>query len=181
MVVAEYDKKWAEDFSLIKAELCKVLSVPLIIQHVGSTSIPGMRAKPIIDIDIGLERPDDFAKVKDALQEIGYEHEGDCGIKGREAFARKGAVHNEVLDAIPHHLYVCSVDNDEYNRHVLFRDYLCRHAEARDSYNAIKEEILKKVGADNRSGYVQMKEMEYGWFFEDIIRRAKLEKESGGA
>ena len=173
IVVVEYDKKRPDDFLRIKTELQKVLTMPCQVQHVGSTSIPGMKAKPIIDIDVGLENWNDFEKVKSELASIGYEHEGDKGITGREAFCRDGKVQNEILDNIDHHLYVCSVDNEEYKRHILFRDYLRNHDEARDRYNQIKEEILAKVGPENRPGYVQMKEEEYGDFFEEIIEKAK--------
>ncbi len=172
MVLVEYKKDWPQHFLKIKAELLKVLTIPCQVQHVGSTSIPGMKAKPIIDIDVGLEKWSDFEAVKKALAEIGYEHEGDKGITGREAFCRNEKVHNKILDSIDHHLYVCSVDNEEYKRHILFRDYLRSHTEARDRYNQIKEEILAKVGSNNRSGYVQMKEEEYGDFFEDVISKA---------
>ena len=173
MVVVEYDKEWPQDFLKIKTELQKAITVMSNIQHVGSTSIPGMKAKPIIDIDVGLENWSDFEAVKRALAEIGYEHEGDRGITGREAFCRNEKVHNEILDSIDHHLYVCSVDNEEFKRHILFRDYLRSHDEARDRYNQIKEEILAKVGPENRAGYVQMKEEEYRDFFEEIIEKAK--------
>ena len=173
MVVVEYDKEWPQDFLKIKTELQKAITVMSNIQHVGSTSIPGMKAKPIIDIDVGLENWSDFEAVKRALAEIGYEHEGDRGIAGREAFCRNGKLYNEILDGIDHHLYVCSVDNEEYKRHILFRDYLRKHTEARDRYNQIKEEILSKVGTENRAGYVQMKEEEYSDFFEEIIEKAK--------
>ena len=173
MVVVEYDKKWPDNFLKIKDLLKKVLSMTCQIQHVGSTSIPGMKAKPIIDIDVGLENWSDFEKVKSELATIGYLHEGDRGITGREAFCRDGKVFNEFLDTIDHHLYVCSVDNEEYKRHILFRNYLRSHNEARDRYNQIKEEILAKVGSENRTGYVQMKEDEYRDFFEEIIEKAK--------
>lgn len=173
MVVVEYDKNWPSDFEKIKKEIEKAIVEPAVIEHVGSTSIPGMKAKPIIDIDVGLNNWADFEAVKKALAEIGYEHEGDRGITGREAFCRNGQVHNEILDTIEHHLYVCSVDNTEFNRHILFRDYLRSHVETRDRYNQIKEEILAKVGVNNRAGYVQMKEEEYMDFFEDVIAKAK--------
>ena len=176
MVVENYDEKWPGDFLKIKEELLKVITVPCKVEHVGSTSIPGMKAKPIIDIDVGLESWDDFEKAKSALASIGYEHEGDRGIKGREAFGRNGLLHNEILDSIEHHLYVGSFDNEDYKRHILFRDYLRNHTEARDKYNQIKEEILAKVGSDNRAGYVQMKEEEYGEFFEDVISKAMKQK-----
>ena len=173
MVVVEYVKEWTQDFLKIKTELQKAITVMSNIQHVGSTSIPGMKAKPIIDIDVGLENWGNFENVKSKLATIGYEYEGDRGIKGREAFCRNGKVHNEILDGIDHHLYVCSVDNEEYKRHILFRDYLRNHDEARDRYNQIKEEILAKVGPENRAGYVQMKEENYRDFFEDVISKAQ--------
>lgn len=173
MVVVEYVKEWPQDFLKIKTELQKAITVMSNIQHVGSTSIPGMKAKPIIDIDVGLENWGNFENVKSKLATIGYEYEGDRGIKGREAFCRNGKVHNEILDGIDHHLYVCSVDNEEYKRHILFRDYLRSHDEARDRYNQIKEEILAKVGSENRAGYVQMKEENYRDFFEDVISKAQ--------
>lgn len=173
MVIVNYNEKWPQDFLKIKNELMKVLKVQCEVQHVGSTSIPGMKAKPIIDIDVGLNNWADFEAVKKALAEIGYEHEGDKGITGREAFCRNGKVQNKILDGIDHHLYVCSVDNEEYKRHILFRDYLRNHTEARDRYNQIKEEILSKVGTENRAGYVQMKEDNYRDFFEEIIEKAK--------
>ena len=97
MVVVEYDKNWPSDFEKIKKEIEKAIVEPAVIEHVGSTSIPGMKAKPIIDIDVGLNNWADFEKVKKALAEIGYEHEGDKGITGREAFCRNGKVHNEIL------------------------------------------------------------------------------------
>lgn len=173
MVVVEYVKEWPQDFLKIKTELQKAITVMSNIQHVGSTSIPGMIAKPIIDIDVGLEKWSDFEAVKRALAEIGYEYEGDRGITGREVFCRDVKVHNEILDGIDHHLYVCSVDNEEYKRHILFRDYLRSHDEDRDRYNQIKEEILAKVGPENRAGYVQMKEENYRDFFEDVISKAQ--------
>lgn len=173
MVVVEYVKEWPQDFLKIKTELQKAITVMSNIQHVGSTSIPGMKAKPIIDIDVGLKNWGNFENVKSKLATIGYEYEGDRGITGREAFCRNGKVHNEILDGIDHHLYVCSVDNEEYKRHILFRDYLRNHDEARDRYNQIKEEILAKVGSENRAGYVQMKEENYRDFFEDVISKAQ--------
>ena len=173
MVVIEYDINWPNVFLKIKNELNKVLTVQSVVEHVGSTSIPGMKAKPIIDIDVGLDNCDDFETVKMELAKIGYKHEGDLGIKGREAFGRTGEIHNEVLDTIDHHLYVCSINNEEFKRHILFRDYLRSHDEARDRYNQIKEEILEQVGPENRAGYVQMKEDEYKDFFEDVISKAQ--------
>lgn len=67
MAVVEYVKEWSQDFLKIKTELQKAITVMSNIQYVGSSSIPGMKAKPIIDIDVGLENWEDFENVKSKL------------------------------------------------------------------------------------------------------------------
>ena len=164
MVVEKYNPKWVEQFRVLKEFLEKNTTEYISIEHVGSTSISGMNAKPIIDIDIVVEDASQFQRLKEELSKIGYVHEGDRGIPGREAFDHE----NVPLD-IDHHLYVCVKDNAELLRHLKFRDKLRSSPELVNEYNKIKEEILAKVGADNRAGYVQMKEKEYKWFFEKVL------------
>ena len=164
MVVEKYNPKWVEQFLAIKEFLEKNTTEYISIEHVGSTSIPGMNAKPIIDIDIVVEDAAQFQQLKEELSKIGYVHEGDRGIPGREAFD-----HENVPLSIDHHLYVCAKDNAELKRHLKFRDKLRATPELVNEYNRIKEEILAKVGNDNRDGYVQMKEEEYKWFFEKVL------------
>ena len=164
MVVEKYNPKWVEQFRVLKEFLEKNTTEYISIEHVGSTSISGMNAKPIIDIDIVVEDATQFQRLKEELSKIGYVHEGDRGIPGREAFD-----HENVPLNIDHHLYVCVKDNAELLRHLKFRDKLRSSPELVNEYNKIKEEILAKVGADNRAGYVQMKEKEYKWFFEKVL------------
>ena len=164
MVVEKYNPKWVEQFQTLKEFLEKNVTEYNSIEHVGSTSIPGMNAKPIIDIDIVVEDASQFQRLKEELSKIGYVHEGDRGIPGREAFD-----HENVPLNIDHHLYVCVKDNAELLRHLKFRDKLRSSPELVNEYNKIKEEILAKVGADNRAGYVQMKETEYKWFFDKVL------------
>ena len=164
MVVEKYNPKWSEQFNVLKEFLAKNTTEYISIEHVGSTSIPGMNAKPIIDIDIIVEDAAQFQKLKLELLKIGYVHEGDRGIPGREAFD-----HEKVSVGIDHHLYVCVKDNAELLRHLKFRDRLRSSPELVNEYNKIKEEILAKVGADNRAGYVQMKETDYKWFFDKVL------------
>ena len=134
VVVLPYDEAWKKDFEEIKAELMAVLDgLVLSVEHVGSTSVPGLAAKPIIDIDVIIEDTDCFEKVKTALETIGYQHEGDLGIPGREAFKYHGKEHLR-----KHHLYVCAKDSDELKRHLSFRDYLRTHPEAVKEYGRIK-------------------------------------------
>ena len=164
MVVEKYNPKWVEQFQTLKEFLEKNTTEYNSIEHVGSTSIPEMNAKPIIDIDIVVEDASQFQRLKEELLKIGYVHEGDRGIPGREAFD-----HEKVSVGIDHHLYVCVKDNAELQRHLKFRDKLRSSPELVNEYNKIKEEILAKVGADNRSGYVQMKETDYKWFFDKVL------------
>ena len=138
IVVLPYDEKWKQAFLDIKSELAAALGpLALSIEHVGSTSVPGLAAKPIIDIDVVVRKTNLESAIK-ALATIGYEHEGNGGIEGREMFKYSGKEH--LMD---HHLYVCPEDSRELKRHVLFRDYLRSHPDAVQAYSQIKKEAAK--------------------------------------
>ena len=139
IVVLPYDESWKQDFFDIRNELQEVLDgLVLSIEHVGSTSVPGLSAKPIIDIDVVIEDYSIFDKVVAALGKIGYHHEGDGGIPQREVFDYEGKEHLR-----DHHLYVCPKDSPELKRHVSFRDYLRAHPEAVAEYSRIKKEAAE--------------------------------------
>ena len=106
IIVLPYDEQWKKDFAAIKAELQEALDgLALRIEHVGSTSVPGLSAKPIIDIDVVIRDESMLEAVIAALGRIGYRHEGNDGIAGREAFGYEGKEHLR-----DHHLYVCPLD-----------------------------------------------------------------------
>jgi len=136
VVVVPYDEAWKKDFTDITADIREVLGdLALRIEHVGSTSVPGLSAKPVIDIDIVIKDLSVFDDVVAALKTIGYHHEGNLGIAGREAFKYDGKEHLR-----KHHLYVCTEDSPELKRHTAFRDYLLSHPEAVREYSRVKEE-----------------------------------------
>ena len=136
VVVQPYDETWKADFAAIRDELNAVLSdLALRIEHVGSTSVEGLSAKPVIDIDVVIQDRTYLPAVISALRTIGYTHEGDLGIPGREAFKYSGKEHLR-----KHHLYVCSQDSEELKRHVAFRDHLRSNPDAAAEYSRIKEE-----------------------------------------
>ena len=136
VIVQSYDESWKTDFIAIRDELDAVLKdLALSIEHVGSTSVEGLSAKPIIDIDVVIRDRSVLPEVVSALGRIGYTHEGDLGIPGREAFKYEGKDHLR-----KHHLYVCAQDSEELKRHLAFRDYLRNHPEAVAEYGRIKEE-----------------------------------------
>ena len=139
VVVLPYDEQWKQDFIMIKDEIAAALGQLAIgIEHVGSTSVEGLSAKPIIDIDVVIWDYTVFEEVVSALGAIGYRHEGDLGIAGREAFKYDGKDHLR-----KHHLYVCPKDSPELKRHIAFRDYLRAHPDAVQEYSRIKEEGAK--------------------------------------
>ena len=136
VIVLPYDARWAQDFLLIRDEIQSVLGgLAQRIEHVGSTSVRGLSAKPIIDIDVVIKDYTLFDDVVSSLDRIGYTHQGNLGIAGREAFKYDGKVHLQ-----SHHLSVCPLDSDELKRHIAFRNYLRSHPEAVREYSQIKEE-----------------------------------------
>ena len=152
IVVEPYNEAWKSDFEAIEKELAAALGdLALSIEHVGSTSVPGLSAKAIIDIDVVIEDRSKIPAVVEALATIGYIHDGDKGIPGREAFDYEGKEHLR-----NHHLYVCAQDADELKRHLSFRDYLSSHPEAVAEYSRIKLEGAKLYPHDIDS-YIEHK------------------------
>ena len=135
VTVGPYDPGWPKDFEEIKQELTAALGpLALHIEHVGSTAVPGLAAKPIIDIDIVIEDSSRLPSVIKALSSLGYSYEGDLGIADREAFSYQGKEH-----LCTHHLYVCPQYSAELRRHLLFRDYLRDHPQTAAEYGALKQ------------------------------------------
>lgn len=152
VIVEKYDPMWKEDLAKICDELMPSLKgLILAAEHVGSTAVEGMSAKPIIDIDLVISDERMLEPVIHALESIGYHHEGDLGIEGREAFRYDGKEHLRI-----HHLYVCSQDSLELKRHLGFRDYLRSHPEAVLEYSIIKEEAAK-LFPDDIEKYMEYK------------------------
>lgn len=143
IVVVPHDPNWVAEFHKIERELlCAIGNLIVGVEHVGSTSVAELYAKPIIDIDVVIEEHH-FAAVKNALFGIGYEHVGDLGIAGREAFKYRDKPH-----LMEHHLYVCGKDSPELKRHLALRDYLRTHSTERDRYSRIKIEMAEKFPHD---------------------------------
>lgn len=139
VVVVPYDESWAINFEKIKSEIENAVGDLIIgVEHIGSTSVPGLSAKPIIDIDVVIEDYSVFDLVLSKLKSIGYIHEGDLGIKGREAFKYVDKPHLQ-----KHHLYVCPKNSKELHRHVTFRDFLKGNPEAVKKYSVVKQKAAE--------------------------------------
>ena len=165
VVVEPYDENWERDFREIEAEVRGALGeLVLRIEHVGSTSVPGLAAKPIIDLDAVIRDRSALGEAVERLAAAGYTHEGDLGIPGREAFGYEGKEHLK-----KHHLYVCAQDSAELARHTAFRDYLRAHPEAVREYARIKREGAALYPYDI-DGYIAYKAP----FIEGIYRELGL-------
>lgn len=142
MEIADYDPLWPETFAGLRNQVAGVLG-PLAqrIEHVGSTAIPGLPAKPIIDIDVVIADPAGLPEVITRLATLGYQHQGDLGITGREAFTSPAATP-------AHHLYVCTADSPELARHLAFRDYLRAHPGPTRAYAQLKRSLAEQFHTD---------------------------------
>ena len=172
--IVDYDPQWPQVFTEIRSALAPALgALALSIEHVGSTAVPGLPAKPIIDIDIVIESEELISPVVRRLDRLGCSHQGNLGISGREAFSRVAddVPRNPVNQAWPeHHLYVCPQDSPELARHLAFRDYLRQHPEQAVAYGKLKLEIAGRCAGD-RDAYTQAKTE----FIEAIYRKVMVE------
>lgn len=167
IIVESYNPAWPEEFNRIKAYLLPYIGDIIIdIAHVGSTSVPGLAAKPIIDFIIIIDSYDVFPEVAQRLRKIGYEHEGDLGIPMRECFKRS---HPD--DFMDYHMYVCPKYSPEMKRQILFRDYLRTHEKARNEYANLKQ-ALSEVYRHDINAYTNGKHD----FIENVLKKAELEQ-----
>jgi GrpB-like predicted nucleotidyltransferase (UPF0157 family) len=140
--VVPYDPAWPDIFeNLRQRALHAVADVARAIEHVGSTAVPGLAAKPIIDMDVVVASAEDVPRAIERLATIGYVHRGNLGIEGREAFH-----HSPHLPR--HNLYVCPEDSLALRNHLALRDYLRAHPDAARQYAALKKQLAAKVHDD---------------------------------
>lgn len=149
VVVVDYDPAWPKLFESLRDRIAAALGpIAIAIEHVGSTSIPNMPAKPIIDIDVVVS-PEKVSAAMAAIGALGYRHEGNLGINGRDAF-------RWCADFPDHHLYLCPEGSPALRRHILFRDYLRANPELARAYANHKRELAAIHHAD-RSKYQEAK------------------------
>lgn len=151
MLVRAYDPKWPASFSAIRRVLAQALGDACsAVEHVGSTGVPGMVAKPIIDI-IVVVPGGGLQEAEERLASLGYVHQGDLGIAGREAFDLRAPRPKSTLPA--HHLYVCEEASEELLRQRAFRDYLRSNRRAAERLSRLKWHLASQCGSD-RQAYI---------------------------
>ena len=167
IVLVEYDPGWPTLFHELSIPVQNALGdIAVGIEHIGSTAVPGLLAKPVIDIDVVIRSLSDLPIAVTRLAVLGYTHQGDLGIHGREAFRAPAS-------SPAHHLYVCPVDGAELRRHRQFRDYLRTHPEVANKYAALKRDALRRFPLD-RIAYTTAKSD----FIEEVLRASPAATES---
>jgi GrpB-like predicted nucleotidyltransferase (UPF0157 family) len=150
VLIQDYDSSWPDVFSRLASRVKAALGdLVLTVEHVGSTAVPGLAAKPIIDLDVVVPSPTDLPEAIRLLRRLGYIHEGNLGVAGREAFRFPPG-------EPPHHLYVLTGGATELRRHLAFRDALRNDEMLRDRYAALKRALAEAHHGD-RSGYTEAK------------------------
>ena len=173
MLIKKYTSNWITDFMHLKHEIENGLNgIEYQIEHVGSTSIPNLDSKAIIDIDIIYENESEFEKIKSGLIKIGYYHNGNQGIEKREVFKRKRESSHCVLDTITHNLYACIENSEPLERHILMRNFLRKNDWARLKYQEMKYELAEKAN-QNKKLYAELKELNVNVFINDVIEKEK--------
>ena len=166
IVVVDYDAEWPRRFEEVRARVWPaVLDVADRIEHVGSTSVPGLAAKPIIDMTVVVSTRGDVPPVIERLARLRYRHRGNLCVDDREAF-------DNPADLPKHNLYVCPEGTIGIVNQVAVRDFLRANADAARRYAELKKRLAAKFPHDIDQ-YVFGKTD----FILDVLRRAGLSAE----
>jgi GrpB-like predicted nucleotidyltransferase (UPF0157 family) len=166
ILVVPHNPAWVQAARNEAARLLAIFAPRVLrIHHIGSTAIPGIKAKPIVDLLVEVDDIQAIDAYNQGMVSLGYIPKGEYGISGRRLFA-KGEE-----EARTHNIHVYQAGNPEISRHLDFRDYLLRHAQAARAYSLLKEELARKFPHDIES-YVDGKTE----FIRDIEQKALIEK-----
>ena len=160
VLLAAYDPTWPARFAEERTRVADALgALPACVEHIGSTAVPGLVAKPVIDILVGRPPATPLAPYVDALRRVGYEYRGENGIPGRHYFRR----------GVPraYHLHLVEVDGELWRRHLRFRDLLREDPALAAEYAALKQALAREHSAD-RAAYTEAK----GPFVARVLRAA---------
>lgn len=150
IVVVDYDPGWPEAFERVRSRVWPAVSdIASSIEHVGSTAVPGLAAKPVIDVSVVVPSTTEVPLAIERLARLGYVHRGDFGIEGREAFEGP----NVPAD---HNLYLCPREGLGLANHLTVRDHLRAHPEDVQAYGALKKQLAEQFPHDI-DGYVRGK------------------------
>ncbi len=163
--VVSYNPNWKDMYKEESEKIKNVLSNIIIdIHHIGSTAIPGIKAKPVIDILVEAKDIEGVDQYNHKMKEFGYEAMGEYGIPKRRFFRRGG-------NKRTHHVHIFQVGNEEIERHINFKEYLISHPDKGQEYSKLKEKLVNKYTYDVEN-YTNGKSD----FIKEIDKKAKLWK-----
>lgn len=163
VVLVPYNPAWPARFEAARTAILEACAdLVLRVEHIGSTSIPGLEAKEIIDVMPGLERFEDGERCIERMNTIGYEYRGEFGIPGRHYWVKDDPETGVRLQNV--HMY--AIGHDEWVAHLAFRDYLRAHDDWRDRYAALKRELAARH-ADDVEAYAGAKTA----FVKEVVAR----------
>lgn len=148
--IAPYDERWPQLYSAWRERLTKALGATAkCIDHVGSTAVPGLPAKPIIDIQVSVDDLEDESSYVPPIEAVGVQ------LRSRDPEHR----FFRPFSGLPRdvHIHVCAVGSEWERRHLLFRDYLRANAQARDAYTRTKLSAAARW-SDDRIAYTEVKD-----------------------
>lgn len=150
--LASYSEDWEREFQLAKAELESLLkNLDLQIEHIGSTSIPNMLSKPILDIGIGTGSKEEIRPIGKILTQNGYLDRGDRKDRGGYLLAKSTS-----QDVVSHHIHILESSDEQWKNYLDFRNKLRADKELSTEYASLKEQLLK-VHKGNREKYTNGK------------------------
>ena len=143
IIVVDYDPAWEQAYQAEEQLIREILKENCVqIHHIGSTSVPGLAAKPIIDILVSVRSLEGTDGAAEAFGEAGYEYLGEFGIPGRR-YLRKGG------DERTHQIHIfAESDRENLDRHLAFRDFLRTHEKEREAYGALKKDLAERYPYD---------------------------------
>lgn len=168
--IVEYDPKWAMLYRNEKGKIQAAIGhLAVAVEHIGSTAVPGLGAKPTIDIMVAVRLLSDADKCIGPLRSIGYEYQPEHEVSMPERrFFRKGEPQREQH----YHLHMVEEGSEFWKQHILFRDYLRTHPEKAQQYYELKKMLASKYGS-NREGYTEAKTQ----FIQSIVNEAVRRRE----
>lgn len=173
MEVVDYRPEWKEEYKKEAKKIRKILGKNCVaIFHIGSTSVPGLKAKPIIDIMPVVKDLSAVDAHNAQMEALGYQCFGEYGIAGRRFFAKGG-------DERTHHVHVFEEKNQQaVQRHLAVRAYLASHPERAAQYGALKERLAAEFRYDN-DGYCGGKDAFMKELEQDALKWKKMQDELG--
>jgi GrpB-like predicted nucleotidyltransferase (UPF0157 family) len=169
MVIASYDPSWPRLFRAEARLLRAALGSQIVrIEHVGSTSVPGLAAKPVIDIQISVPSLERLEVYSLPLASTGYSHVRDPDPEFERVYPHFRKPAN---GSAAHHVHLCVSGSDMERRHLAFRDYLRDHADVAHEYAQLKLRLAATYGLETREARQEYTSAK-GPFIESIIARA---------